>query len=253
MASPQEVKVELREGVGIISLDAPERRNALTASMARELKAAIDSLASDESVGCLVVRGEGSSFCAGADRELLRDAGERSNRAAREGLEDIYNAFIALGTVSVPSVAMVQGWAVGAGMNLALAADVRLAAPDAQFVAGFGRLQIHPGGGNLYLLQRLGGTGLAAAMGIFDQPVSGARAAELGLVWRTVPADDLFADALALAAGPARAPKLARRVTASLRQTAMPDQWSEAIERERVAQLESLSESQVLRSEQTPA
>jgi enoyl-CoA hydratase len=214
--------------------------------MARELKAAIERLCADDTVGCLLVRGEGSSFCAGADRELLRTATDPANGAARRDLEDIYQSFIALGTTAVPSIAAVQGWAVGAGLNLALAADVRIATRDSQMLAGFGRLQIHPGGGHLHLLQRLGGTGLAAAMAIFDQPVSGERAAGLGLVWRAVGDDELLDEALALAAGPARAPELARLTTASLRTTSRPDQWQAAIDRERVAQLNSLAQSPVL-------
>jgi enoyl-CoA hydratase len=246
----QEIRAEVRDGVGVITLDAPQRRNALTADMAHELKRAIEAFSANPEVGCLLVRGEGPAFCAGADRELLRSAGDPDNHAARGGLEDVYASFIALGTSPVPSVAAVQGWAIGAGLNLALAADVRLAAGDAQLLAGFGRLQIHPGGGHLHLLQRLGGAGVAAAIAIFDQPVSGQRAAELGLAWRAVGSEELLDEALALAAGPARVPALARLMTTGLRRGSQREQWEAAIERERGAQLESLARSPVLHPEQ---
>ena len=133
------IDVQVVDGVGILTLDAPHRRNAFDLDMCDEVGEALDSLEADPGVGALVVTGRGSAFCAGADLSHL-------GASQREGLLAIYEGFLRVARCPLPTIAAVNGPAVGAGMNLALAADVRLAGTSARFDTRFLQLGIHPGG-----------------------------------------------------------------------------------------------------------
>ena len=143
---------------------------------------------------------------------------------------------------SVPTIARIEGAAVGAGLNLALAADLLLAADDARLISGFAPVGIHPGGGHLHLLARAAGRQTAAAMGMFARTVTGAEAKAVGLVWDAVPRADLD-QAVADACAPLRATReLARAIKASLVHTTSPlDAWAVATEVERARQMWSLT------------
>jgi enoyl-CoA hydratase len=116
----------------------------------------------------------------------------------------------------------VNGPAVGAGFNLALCCDVRIAAVSARFDARFARIGLHPGGGHVWMLERAVGPQAAAAMSLFGERVEGPRAAELGLAWRCVADDELLDDAVALAANAA---DLAPGLAAALKQTLREAPW----------------------------
>lgn len=134
------VLYEVIDRVAVVTVNDPDRRNAVTEAMSAQLKGAVDRAEADPGAHALVVTGAGKAFCAGADLSAL-------GAAAREGLERIYAGFMAVGRCSLPTIAAVNGAAVGAGMNLALAADVRIAGPHAMFDPRFQKLGIHPGGG----------------------------------------------------------------------------------------------------------
>lgn len=240
MTEPRaEIRYEVSEGVASITLDAPQRRNALTPPMAEALVAALDEADADRDVGAIVLSG-GTSFCAGADLGLLGDAGtDPAEDVNFRTIETIYAAFVRVGEAKVPTVAAVRGAAVGAGINLALAPDLRVVATDARLMSGFGRLGVHPGGGHFTLLHRAGGRETAAAMGLFGEEVSGTRAAEIGLAWRAVPDDEVEHVARTLARRVARDPELSRRAVASFhRETAQGGlPWDVAVEVERAAQM----------------
>jgi enoyl-CoA hydratase len=237
-----EIRYEVTDGVAVVTLDAPARRNALTLPMAADLVAALDEADADERVGAVVIGG-GASFCAGADRKILSAAGEDP---AADGhftaIERIYQAFVRVGEVRTPTVAAIRGAAVGAGMNLALAPDLRVVAHDARLMSGFLRIGLHPGGGHFALLERAAGREAAAAMGLFDAQVSGTKAVELGLAWVAV--DDTAVDEVAfeLAARAAADPALARRtVTSFRRETGRPGvPWDLGVEIERSPQMWSM-------------
>lgn len=122
--------VERRDRVALVTLDDPTRRNALSAALCASLVATLDELDADDSVGALVVTGAGPAFCAGADLSQLGGSRE-------EGLLGIYDGFLRIARSSLPSIAAVNGAAVGAGMNLALACDVRIAGRSARFDTRF--------------------------------------------------------------------------------------------------------------------
>src|SRR5215212_5719465 len=132
----------------------------------------------------MVIRAVGRSFCAGGDIATLTSAGkDPAAPEAYEGMGKIYDSFYRLGQVKVPTVAAVRGSAVGAGMNMLLAADLRIIARDARLLCGFLKRGLHPGGGHFVLLSRLIGREAAAAMALFGEEINGDRAQELGLAW----------------------------------------------------------------------
>ncbi|WP_205696922.1 enoyl-CoA hydratase/isomerase family protein [Conexibacter sp. SYSU D00693] len=241
--SPTEVRLEVADGVATLTLDAPQRRNALTPEMARELVAACDRIDADPAVGAVVVRGEGGYFCAGGDRATLAAAGEDpADPQAFAGLSDVYSAFVRVGELEPPTIAAVQGGAVGAGMNLLLATDVRVVARDARLASGFLPIHLHHGGGHGALMGRLGGRETVNAMVLFGERIDGAKAVELGLAWAAVDPDAVDEEARRLAAVPAADPELARRTARSVRLVAGPPAlpWSAALELERPAQMWSM-------------
>ncbi len=238
-----EVRVEVEEGVATLTLAAPKRRNALTTAMAAELVAACEAVDADRSVGAVVVAGEGTVFCAGADRATLFGAGkDPASEASYRDLGAVYRAFTRVGELEAPTVAAVRGPAVGAGVNLMLATDLRVVASDSRIVAGFTALGIHPGGGHFTLAARAGGREAAAGLGLFGQEVSGARAAEVGMAWEAVPAETVDARAREIALVAGADPELSRMAARTMRLELGPPgvSWPVALEAERAAQMWSL-------------
>jgi enoyl-CoA hydratase len=199
MANPS-VRSHIIEGVGVVTLDAPERRNAFVLDMCAETAEVVDALEADPSVGALVVTGAGSAFCAGADLSHL-------GSSEREGLLAIYEGFLCIARSPLPTIAAVNGPAVGAGMNLALACDVRLAGESARFDARFLQLGIHPGGGHTWMMRRVVGPQATAATVLFGEVLDGAEAERSGLAWRCVPDDELLPVAVGLGARAAAVPR----------------------------------------------
>ena len=179
-------------------MNDPDRRNAVTAEISAGLRAAVFSAEADPGVHALVVTGAGKAFCAGADLTAL-------GAATTEGLRVIYDGFMAVAECTLPTIAAVNGPAVGAGLNLALAADVRIAGPNAVFDPRFQKLGIHPGGGATWMLQRAIGPQAARAALLFGMKFDAEAAVRHGLALQV--ADDPIEAALALAAGPAGAPR----------------------------------------------
>lgn len=238
-----EVRLEREGGVAVLTLDAPERRNALTAGMSAELVAACEQADADPEVGAVVVRGEGGFFCAGGDRATLAAAGR--DPAAPEtfaGLGAVYRAFQRVGELEPPTVAAIRGGAVGAGLNLALATDLRIVARDAALVSGFLPIGIHPGGGHGALLGRTGSREASAALALFGERIDGARAAELGLAWAALDDEEVEPAALELAGRAAADPELARRTARTLRTELGPPAlpWAAGLELERASQMWSM-------------
>ncbi len=237
-----EIGYTVTDAVALITLDAPDRRNALSVQMSRDLTEAARTAEADPLVGAVVVTG-GRHFCAGAVRDVLAAVGQDpvGDEAYRD-LEAVYGAFTTVGTIGVPTIAAVRGAAVGAGLNLAMATDLRVVSRTARLLPGFSQIGIHPGGGHYTLLARAGGRETSAAMGLFGQEVDGERAVQLGLAWSAHDDGDVLDEALRLAAGVARDPALARRMVASFRRETVPGglPWDVAVEVERAPQLWSL-------------
>ncbi|MCJ7670799.1 MAG: enoyl-CoA hydratase-related protein [Acidimicrobiia bacterium] len=221
--------VERRDGVAVLTLDDPERRNALTAGLVDEIVAAIAGCETDDGVGAVVVTGAPPAFCSGADVSALGAMGAHDGRDAGR-VRGIYDGFHSVRDCTLPTVAAVNGAAVGAGFNLALCCDVRLAGASARFDSRFARIGLHPGGNHLWMLERAVGPQAAAAMNLFGERVDGERAAELGLAWRCVDDDALIDEAVALAGRAAEVPReLARSVKQTLREVPFQPDFDAAL------------------------
>lgn len=227
-----EVLLERHDGVAVITLNVPDRRNALTLPISAALVDAVRACEEDTSVRAIVVTGAPPAFCAGADLTALGDAHE-------EGLRNIYAGFLAFANCSLPTIAAVNGAAVGAGLNLALACDVRLVGPKAKFDARFLQIGIHPGGGMTWMLQRAVNRQTAVAMTLLGQILDADAAVRAGLAYRRVD-DDLVAAAVSLAA--VDAPReLVRTTKQTMQVTARIDEHATAVELELRAQVASMN------------
>lgn len=214
MTGAELVRLSVDNRVGLITVNDPDRRNAVTEAMSEQLHDAVRRAETDPSVHAVVITGAGRAFCAGADLSAL-------GAATEAGLLGIYAGFMAVAGCALPTVAAVNGAAVGAGLNLALAADVRIAGPNALFDPRFQQLGLHPGGGATWMLHRAVGPQVARAALLFGMRFDAEAAVRHGLALQV--ADDPVAAALELAAGPAAAPREVVLATkATMRATASP-------------------------------
>src|SRR5688572_17504036 len=172
------VLIEKRDRVAVLTLNDPDRRNSLTGPMVDEIVEAFDALEADDDVGAVVITGAGKGFCAGAD------LGNLGGTTTGGGFRSIYEGFLRVGRSTLPTLAAVNGAAVGAGMNLALACDLRVAGRSGRFDCRFLDLGLHPGGGHTWMLRDAVGKANAAAMVLFGQILDGETAERYGLVWR---------------------------------------------------------------------
>lgn len=225
------VTVSVADGVATLTLNNPDERNTLTAPMVEEIVAAMDRIEGDESIGALVVTGAAPAFCAGANLGNLATA-------TGESLGTIYEGFLRIARSPLPTIAAVNGAAVGAGMNLALGCDIRIAARRAKFDTRFLQIGIHPGGGHTWMLRRIAGPQAAFATVVFGEVLDGAEAERVGLVWKCVPDDDLLAEAQRLGARAAEAPRpLLESVKKTIQAMADVDNHPDAVARELEPQL----------------
>ncbi|HWV26469.1 MAG TPA: enoyl-CoA hydratase [Aeromicrobium sp.] len=159
------VEFESRGDVRIITINDPDRRNALSWPLLDAFKSAVESVKEDTDARAVVVRGNGKAFCAGADLADLFGDLSRPVDELRDHLLKVYGCFLGLRDLTIPTVAAVQGAAVGAGLNIALACDVIIAGPQARFGPTFSQIGLHPGGGCTWMLtQRIGAAHTAAAL-----------------------------------------------------------------------------------------
>ena len=230
------VITDVREGVGWLTLNNPGERNTLTAAMVAGIVATMDAFEADDGVGAVVVTGAGSAFCAGADLGNLQTA-------SRESLGDIYEGFLRVARSPLPTLAAVNGAAVGAGMNLALGCDVRIASTRARFDTRFLQIGLHPGGGHTWMQLRTVGLQGAIAAVVFGQVLDGAEAERVGLVYRCVAEDELLEQAQAFAVGAASAPRELAIVTKrTIREIGGVETHDAAVDRELEPQLWSVQQ-----------
>jgi enoyl-CoA hydratase len=230
------VHTEITDRVAVLTLSHPERRNALNIELSGKLVDAVRAAVADDGVGAIVITGEDPAFCAGGDLAELA-------RADPATLHTVYAGFLAIAQCPLPTIAAVNGAAVGAGLNLALACDLRLAGRRAKFDARFLSLGLHPGGGYTWMLQRLLGPQAAAALTLFGDVLDASEAARIGLVHRV--AEEVVPAAVELAGRAAAAPRdLVVATKATMRLTAGAMSHAEAVEIEVRAQAESVRSEQ---------
>jgi len=192
---------ESEGGIGTITLNRPEKLNALVSEIRQELLHVLDTIREERGIRVVILTGAGRGFCAGGDIELLsrlREAGDLEG--LKRLLETGREVLNAIRELPKPVIAAVNGAAAGAGFNLSLACDIRIASEKATFGATFARIGLHPDWGGTYFLPRLVGMAKACEL-IFSGAMLGAAEAErIGLVNRVVPHDQLILEARALAA-----------------------------------------------------
>lgn len=207
MSSP--IRFEIRDRIATLTLDRPDKLNALVPEMKEGFEEALAEAAMPE-VKALFLRGAGRAFCAGGDIGWMAKALAEGRWAELEALLDL-GASVAhgLATLPKPVVAVIQGPAAGAGMSLALCADLRLATPEAIFSMAFVKLGLHPDWGGSVMLSRLVNPAVAGELMMTGEGLDASRAQALGLVNRIAPADqlELAVEGLGrrLAAGPSEA------------------------------------------------
>jgi 2-(1,2-epoxy-1,2-dihydrophenyl)acetyl-CoA isomerase len=210
-ASPV-VTEEHAGAVVIIRLNRPEKLNALNIQMGQELVHALLRAQADRSVHCVVITGAGRAFCAGGDLELLRDVRQRKAVSEVESLV-LSGKEISLAIATMPKVviAAVNGPAAGGGMNLALAADIRIASDQARFAESFAQIGLFPDFGGTYFLPRIIGPTRAAELFYTAQMLSADDALRMGIVSRVIPTEQFEAETRKLAESIASGAGLAQR------------------------------------------
>jgi enoyl-CoA hydratase len=218
------VRVEQSDGVTSVVLDDPGNRNALSWELVRALSEAVERAAADGS-RALVLRNTPPVFCAGGSVDELLEP--------KVDLREIYRAFHALDEAPMPTVAAVDGAAIGAGITLLLCCDMAVCTPLSRFDLRFLDVGIHPGGGALWRLERVVGRQGAAALTLFGEVLDGEEAARRGLVWRCVEAADLRAESGRLAQrAAARDPELVSRTKRTMAAVGAVDGPAAAIDLE---------------------
>jgi 2-(1,2-epoxy-1,2-dihydrophenyl)acetyl-CoA isomerase len=233
------VLTDRRNGVATLTLNRPDRLNALNAELGVALSQALERVADDSEIRVVVVTGAGRAFCAGGDLAAIRAARDRGATAELEPLLRAGQKMVLrMRTMRQPVIAAVNGAAAGGGMNIALAADIRIAAHDALFAQSFAKVGLFPDYGGTFLLPRLVGEARAAEMFYTGDLIDAQTALRLGIVNRVVPASQLAEEARSLAEKIAAGPPLAIRAVKQVLFAAEREALSQALELEVRTQIE---------------
>jgi 2-(1,2-epoxy-1,2-dihydrophenyl)acetyl-CoA isomerase len=210
---PDEILIECHDGVGLITLNRPDQLNAFTPSMIDAWAGAIRALGHDEACRVVVVTGAGRAFCAGGDVKSLARRGQESAFQRKAWLwEHVQQVPLAMAGLDKPVLSAINGVAVGAGMDLALAADLRYCSADARLAETYVRSALVPGAGGAWVLPRLVGSARALEMLWLGDWVDPPQAERLGLVNRVLPSDELMPYVMRIARRLASGPSVAQRM-----------------------------------------
>src|SRR3954447_21524381 len=187
MASHSHLRLERpRDGVALITLDNPDQRNAMSDEMTASWVDAVAELGADRSLRAVVVTGAGSAFCSGGNTSWIAGEPDATVDRLRSRMLPFYRAWLSIRTLEVPTIAAVNGPAIGAGLCLALACDLRYAAAGAKLGVPFVKLGMHAGMGGTYLLPEVVGEAQARDLLLTGRVVDAAEALRLGLVSRVL-------------------------------------------------------------------
>jgi enoyl-CoA hydratase/carnithine racemase len=245
------------QGVVLLTLDLPDRRNAMTDELTAAWVEAVASLQGDRSVRCVVVTGAGKAFCAGGDLGWLAEGGA-SVDALRDKMLPFYRAWLSLRALDVPSVAAVNGPAVGAGAALALSCDIRYAGSAASMSVPFAQLGMHAGMATTYTLTEVAGVATARELLLTGRTVAAEEMLRLGLCSAVFVQDGLQASVLERAVQIAAGAPIASRLHKEALRDGGPASLERALAWEAVAQpvtmaTEDLQEGLRAKAEKRPA
>ncbi len=224
-----ELLVARRGGVHVLTLNRPDRLNAFTFALQAALMSALAAAEADPGCRAILLHGAGCGFCAGQDLTMVEPGVDLGDT-----LERSFNPLVRrLRSLPLPVVCAVHGVAAGAGANLALSCDIVLAGESARFVQSFVKIGLVPDAGGTWTLPRLAGDARARGMAMLGEPVTAAQAAAWGLVWRTLPDDDLLPEAERLAAYLATQPTQAIALTKQALNASAGNSWDVQLDLER--------------------
>jgi 2-(1,2-epoxy-1,2-dihydrophenyl)acetyl-CoA isomerase len=232
----EELLTRVENGLATITLNRPERLNALTRGMLSGLLEILTGYASDPDIGCVVLTGAGKAFCSGGDVKVqAAAAGGKSGMTPEQRADQLRHTMEAsrlLHEMPKPTIAMVNGVAAGAGMSLALACDMRIVGASARMTTAFAKVGLSGDYGGTYFLTRLIGTARARELYFTSEVLDAARMDTLGLANRIVPDDRLEAETMALASRLAAGPRIAWRYIKRNMKAAEEGTLSEALDSE---------------------
>jgi enoyl-CoA hydratase/carnithine racemase len=216
MPNPDLVTLERDGHVATLTLNDPDRRNVMTRDMGEVFSERIAALGDDRDVRAVIVTGAGKAFAAGGDFSMLEKlaargaAGGEANRIAQE-MRSFYGLYLSVRDLDVPSIAAINGAAIGAGLCFALGCDIRIASSSARLALNFASLGLHPGMGGTWTLPRLVGPAVAAELLYSGRVIDPDEAVRMGLLNRAVAPEDVLPQARELAKQIAAAAPIAIR------------------------------------------
>jgi 2-(1,2-epoxy-1,2-dihydrophenyl)acetyl-CoA isomerase len=210
----EELLLSTENGVAVLTLNRPERLNALTRIMLSELRTHLAALAEDPDIGCVVLTGGGRAFCSGGDVRVQAATAGKSDQSPEQRADQLRASMEAsrlLHDMPKPTIAMVNGVAAGAGMSLALACDMRIAGESARMTTAFAKVGLSGDYGGTYFLTQLVGPSKARELYLTAEMLDASRLLALGMVSRVVPDAALVTETMALAGQFASGPRVAYR------------------------------------------
>jgi enoyl-CoA hydratase len=207
MIESQPMILRTRHGdVVTLAFNDPDHRNAMTAAMGEAFTATIADLAGDKSLRAVILTGRGTAFSAGGDLDMIQARADEAHaspvfarRGVRNFMRTFYGLFLSIRSLPCPTLAAINGHAIGAGLCVALGCDVRIAAREARLGLNFTKLGLHPGMGATWTLPRLVGPERAAELLYTSRLIDGEEAARIGLASRSLPATEVLSETLAVA------------------------------------------------------
>jgi enoyl-CoA hydratase/carnithine racemase len=227
--------------VAVVTLDLPDKRNAMSDPMTESWAALMGLLRADRDLAAVVVTGAGPAFCAGGDLSWIVSEPDAQVIDLRHRMLAFYGQWLRIREVEVPTIAAINGHAIGAGLGIALACDIRYAAADAKLAVPFASLGLHPGMGTTHSLPDVAGFAVARDLLLTGRAVTGEEALALGLVSRALPREQVLPEALAAADRIAAAAPIATRLTVAALRDRGHQSHAEAIEWEALAQSVTLA------------
>lgn len=231
----EELLLSVEGGVAVLTLNRPERLNALTRAMLSGLRTHLQSLAEDPDVGCVVLTGNGRAFCSGGDVRVQAANAGKSDQSPEQRADQLRASMEAsrlLHDMPKPTIAMINGVAAGAGMSLALACDLRLAGESARMTTAFAKVGLSGDYGGTYFLTQLVGPSKARELYLTAEVLDASRLLALGLVTRVVPDAVLLAETMTLASKFASGPRVAYRYIKRNMKVAEEGSLSDALDSE---------------------
>lgn len=213
MSTPLVLAERTPTGVVTLALNRPQSLNAMTSDLGDALIHKIQEVKDDPTVRAVVLTGVGKSFSAGGDLKMIEENGKRSVMENRAYMKDFYRRYLTIRDIPVPTIAAFNGAAIGAGLCIGLACDIRIAADDSKLALNFVKLGLHPGMGATWLLPRLVGPQAASDLLFTGRMLTGEEALRMGLVYKVYPKDTMLLEAMKLAEEIARQAPVAVKLT----------------------------------------